>query len=128
MGSAELSDRPVIHDHAAGGGPRGLFSVSGVKYTTAREVAETTLRRAFPNLAAVGEGTDRPAAAELPELPTDGGTEITEEAAATLRAFAADEAVVHLDDLLLRRGSWADDPRRVRDIEGALGNALTRRR
>lgn len=42
-GSAELAVRPVIRDHGARGGPQGLFSVSGVKLTTARLVAEKTL-------------------------------------------------------------------------------------
>jgi len=43
-GSKVPSSRPVIHDHGAHGGPRGLISVSGVKLTTARAVAERTLR------------------------------------------------------------------------------------
>jgi len=42
-GSAELSSREVLIDHNRHGGPKGLFSVSGVKYTTARLVAEKTL-------------------------------------------------------------------------------------
>jgi glycerol-3-phosphate dehydrogenase len=42
-GSPVPASRPVIHDHGSGGGPRGLFSVSGVKLTTARAVAERTL-------------------------------------------------------------------------------------
>jgi glycerol-3-phosphate dehydrogenase len=42
-GSTVPSSRPVIHDHGAHGGPRGLISVSGVKLTTARAVAEKTL-------------------------------------------------------------------------------------
>jgi glycerol-3-phosphate dehydrogenase len=43
-GSKVPSSRPVIHDHGAHGGTRGLISVSGVKLTTARAVAERTLR------------------------------------------------------------------------------------
>jgi glycerol-3-phosphate dehydrogenase len=51
-GSPVPANRPVFHDHGAAGGPEGLFSVSGVKLTTARAVAERTLSRI---LAARGE-------------------------------------------------------------------------
>lgn len=51
-GSVVPASRPVFHDHGAAGGPEGLFSVSGVKLTTARAVAEKTLSRI---LAARGE-------------------------------------------------------------------------
>jgi glycerol-3-phosphate dehydrogenase len=62
-GSAEPSDRPVIHDHGARGGPRGLVSVSGVKFTTARMVAEEALLALYgPELPAyTAAGRSRPA-------------------------------------------------------------------
>lgn len=44
-GSPVPASRPVLHDHGAAGGPEGLFSVSGVKLTTARAVAEKTLAK-----------------------------------------------------------------------------------
>ncbi len=44
-GSHVLAAREVIVHHADQGGPHGLWSVSGVKLTTARLVAEKTLRR-----------------------------------------------------------------------------------
>lgn len=44
-GSSVPASRPVLHDHGAAGGPKGLFSVSGVKLTTARAVAEKTLAK-----------------------------------------------------------------------------------
>jgi glycerol-3-phosphate dehydrogenase len=44
-GSREQASRPVIVDHSRAGGPQGFYSVSGVKYTTARAVAEHTLGR-----------------------------------------------------------------------------------
>jgi glycerol-3-phosphate dehydrogenase len=37
--------RDIIRDHGTRGGPRGLFSVSGVKFTTSRRVAERLVRR-----------------------------------------------------------------------------------
>lgn len=43
-GHADLSDRPSIVNHDAHGGPNGLFSVIGVKYTTARAVAERMIK------------------------------------------------------------------------------------
>ena len=42
-GQSTLTVRPAIWDHGRHGGPQGLFSVSGVKFTTARLVAEKTL-------------------------------------------------------------------------------------
>jgi glycerol-3-phosphate dehydrogenase len=125
---AELSDRPVIHDHGRDdGGPAGLVSVSGVKFTTARDVAERALRRALPALPPVGSDSVRPAAAELPSLVVNDYGELPEPAAEALRRFAADEAVVHTEDLLLRRGAWADDPRRLQGVEDAVRAALRRR-
>jgi len=39
------TDRPAIRHAAEDGGPRGLFYVQGVKYTTARAVAEQTVEQ-----------------------------------------------------------------------------------
>jgi glycerol-3-phosphate dehydrogenase len=77
-GVAEPADRPVIHDHGARGGPRGLVSVSGVKLTTARAVAERALATLYgrPLPALTEAGRQRPPApqprprAELARLAT----------------------------------------------------------
>ncbi|MEM7522389.1 MAG: FAD-dependent oxidoreductase [Pseudomonadota bacterium] len=45
-GGVDLMDRDVIHDHGAAGGPRGLFTAVGVKFTTARRLARRTLANA----------------------------------------------------------------------------------
>jgi glycerol-3-phosphate dehydrogenase len=42
-GSAELTQRPAIVDHGARGGVAGLFTVVGIKYTTARATARKLL-------------------------------------------------------------------------------------
>jgi len=124
-GTADLSDRPMIHDHGGNGGPQGLFSVSGVKYTTARDIAEQTLRRAVAPLAEI-TADDRPTPATLPALAATEDGEVDAELIDALRAFATDEAVVHAEDLLLRRGSWGDDPRHLQPVQRAIDAALTR--
>lgn len=100
-GSGETSSRATIIDHGAQGGPRGLVSVSGVKYTTARREAEKTLRVAFGDrLRPLDPTTDAPPQ-NTParflclddELP----------AAAELQRIVDEESVLHIDDLLLRR-------------------------
>jgi glycerol-3-phosphate dehydrogenase len=44
-GTVEIAHRDVIVDHAEIGGPKGLISLSGIKYTTARHVASKVLDR-----------------------------------------------------------------------------------
>ncbi|MEJ5364721.1 MAG: FAD-dependent oxidoreductase [Desulfosoma sp.] len=44
-GEERLAVREVIIDHGKLGGPDGLYSISGVKFTTARLVAEKTIKR-----------------------------------------------------------------------------------
>ena len=105
-----LASREVIHDHGAAGGPKGLFSVSGVKFTTARLVAQKTLGEGVrPSDASAaartprGRRQQRPSAARASwtaRSPLDGPIE---QVRARLRALAEQEAVLGLDDLLFRR-------------------------
>lgn len=121
-GSERTADRPVLIDHAAAGGPRGLVSVSGVKYTTARLVAEQTLRLTYGSEL---HGID-PARATPPDgvperfLHLDEGPHDPE----TLRRMVEDEAVVHLDDLLLRRVDWTVRPDEALPLADRIAQAL----
>ena len=45
--TATLAKRPVIIDHGDAGGPQGFYSVSGVKFTTSRLVADDLLSGIF---------------------------------------------------------------------------------
>jgi glycerol-3-phosphate dehydrogenase len=127
-GSADLASREAIWDHGATGGPAGLFSVSGVKYTTARLVAEKTLRRllAARGLEMPPPAAPRPEPVDWPtreELERPGGSP-PEELARRVRDLASSEAVLHLDDLMLRRTDWGCDPRRAAELGATAAGLL----
>lgn len=132
-GSEELAVRPKVVDHSTIGGPKGLWSVSGVKYTTARLVAEQTLRGCFRTDGrdlGIRPGTERPdpvmsAEQTLPTPATDGGLQDREH---LVRTIVEEEAVIFMDDLLLRRTDWGTDPtgldRAAETVTELLGRRL----
>lgn len=108
-GEPDMAHVPVLVDHASHSGLGGLISVSGVKWTTARDVAEQTLKLALRGLPAVKHDAAEPACYE-PEALTDmqriaGDVSRLEP---MLKQIKADESVVHLDDLMLRRMDGLD--------------------
>lgn len=114
-GSARLTRRPAVLDHRTVGGPAGLWSVVGIKFTTARRVAQEVLRRIAPTRPASGLPLPGPEVAqrrlERAGFGPDVRPEDREGGLALLGAMVRDEAVVHLEDLLLRRTCLAEDPR-----------------
>ncbi|MFQ5635827.1 MAG: FAD-dependent oxidoreductase [Gammaproteobacteria bacterium] len=106
-----LAVRETIVDHGLGGGPRGMFTVAGIKFTTARSVAEKALNMAFgqadrssADLDADGWRCRKAPAASDFEGPDDIARD------EQLRTLVRDEAVLHLDDLVLRRTALWDTP------------------
>jgi glycerol-3-phosphate dehydrogenase len=121
--SAELSLRPSIVDHAAFGGPDGLWSVSGVMFTTARRVAALVLRRASGRVSSgplPEERLDLAARRERFRFGPDWRPSSDPTGCSILRAMIADESVQHLDDLLFRRTALGDDPRTARALSTSL--------
>jgi glycerol-3-phosphate dehydrogenase len=123
-GSANAAAREVIHDHGTAGGPQGLYSISGVKFTTARAVAAKTLKRIFPEHRPINEAKARP-----PALLDLSGERLTRAACRAgpadlvdvrLRSLVAEESVLTLDDLLLRR---LDSTAIVVDLDAARSQA-----
>ncbi len=113
----KLSKRETIIDHAASGGPKGLFSISGVKFTTSRLVAEKTIEKVFP-----GEKREEPVQAAPADVSDarqsifpfnwlpDKGDEPWKDC---LRNSIHNEWVVHVDDLVFRRTSLGENPERL---------------
>jgi glycerol-3-phosphate dehydrogenase len=120
------ASKSVVHRHADGGGPTGLVSVSGVKYTTARRLAEEALQALFHSepLPPIGPGS-RPSPASWPtpeEIQLSGAEDPA--LAARLHTLATEESVVHLDDLLLRRTDLGLDPVRGQPAAAAVARLL----
>jgi glycerol-3-phosphate dehydrogenase len=114
----KLAKREVIVRHRDHGGPAGLFSVSGVKYTTSRLVAEKAMRRVFPGRPG-REPQAPPAEANSGRwffaydwMPGAADAEVL----ASLRTLIEEEAVVHLDDLILRRTGLGENRRRIGEL------------
>lgn len=103
-GSNVLTKREVIVDHGAKGGPNGLYSICGIKFTTARLVAEKIWGMI---------GAKRPDLQAKPKpMPILNHSQyesgpITKEKMQQLHA--QDSSIVHLDDFILRRSSlWEE--------------------
>ena len=109
-GGTKLSSREVIFNHGKKGGVEGFYSVAGVKFTTSRLVASRTLRQIFPS-----KKRDEPALKSdfsVGQYEYDWWPTEDESWLMALREIVENESVVHLDDLLFRRTSLADNPER----------------
>lgn len=110
-GSEALATRDILWDHAAHGGPAGLFSLTGIKFTTARLTAERLLRmicrrqgRSLPPYRDEGPPAMRPR-----HSPADFARLVRERpdaAAACIEGIIRAESVVYFEDLVLRRLDW----------------------
>ena len=123
-GSAELALRERIAGHERCGGPGGLFSVVGIKYTTARDVAHQALRALAPKARRgrtprYERPTRPPGLDSIPALRLDEFLDLcaTDRGAAAsfVRRLLDEEAVQTIDDLVMRRMDWGLDPLRARD-------------
>jgi len=124
-GGTTLTKREVIFDHGRNGGPQGLYSVAGIKFTTARKVAGKTLSMIFQEEKGRDGHGRRRETEDAPEndesvrgmydfdwYPRDGDPCWKDQ----LRRIVAEESVLHLDDLMIRRTSLGDNPARAMKI------------
>ena len=113
--SGKLSKRPATIDHSEKGGPEGLYSLSGVKFTTSRLVAEKTIKKIFPEKTpdtynSIFTGND-----DTPDITFEYDQPVDKKNIEILRRIVEEESVVHLSDLVFRRTSLGENPRRALD-------------
>jgi glycerol-3-phosphate dehydrogenase len=121
-GGEGIATRPTFHDHGRTGGPLGLFTIAGVKFTTAPVVAARTLRAAgFRGRHSVVQ-VPRPPARAMPDAVGFRHTlaRARGEALDWLRTIVAEESVLSTEDFLRRRTDWVLDPRDERELECLL--------
>ncbi len=111
-GSDRLAVREVILDHSERGGPKGFFSVSGVKFTTARLVAEKTLKKIFGNNLKLQspDGRKPVSLTERGVLDLANSMVLSNGLKKVLIKIIEEESVIHLDDLVIRRSTLGDKP------------------
>jgi glycerol-3-phosphate dehydrogenase len=108
-----MTKREKIFDHSSNGGPRGLYSISGIKFTTSRLVAEKTLNIIFPKVKKI------PHEKILEQIKNKyisfeyNWDNPNEEDLSQLKEIVENESVLHLSDLVLRRTSLGDHPERA---------------
>jgi glycerol-3-phosphate dehydrogenase len=125
-GTAKLAVRPIVWEHAREGGPQGLVSVSGVKFTTARLVAEKTvaiLERRLGRRQVTGDAGRPPLAGGI-DFDDPGVGPLGPEALAAVRRIARDEAVLTVDDFLFRRTNWGIVERDLNGLRRRVAAAL----
>jgi glycerol-3-phosphate dehydrogenase len=111
-GTTRLSTRAQIKDHQTSQ-LRGLFSISGVKFTTSRWVAEQTINIAFPEhryqqkqpIHRIQKACQNDILQSLTSIK-----EIDESYLSSLHTVVLSESVQSLDDLILRRTCMGDNP------------------
>ncbi len=105
-----LAERPGVTDHGAAGGTRGMFSLEGVKYTTARAVAEHVVDRVVAELG-IAAPACRTARVRVDEALGDLGAPLESRAREAVRS----EMAVRLSDVVLRRTTLGDPPGPARE-------------
>lgn len=122
-GADVANDKPVVVDHTEYGGPTGLISVSGVKYTTARRLAQRVVGLLpGPPVAPLEDVRCDECISQVPgygELTL--GPAITDQ----MRKIVENEAVVSADDLIMRRTGLWQDPVSVLDHWDVIADAMS---
>ncbi len=127
QGSVQLQDEPVIMHHAQRGGLEGLYSVSGVKFTTARSTAESVIAQLM-----VKHGKKSASVRTFPQRPSPNPYRLNTadvncvENQQLVAQLIASESPHYVEDLLLRRTSLALNTEQARRFEQQLAIALPR--
>lgn len=123
LGSIQLTSRGVILNHGSIGGPEGLYSISGIKFTTARRVAQKLLERIFSKNSRFKQ-KEKPSSSKNLKFCEAGANPIInckinnneQICKEQLEKIVQEESVQHLDDLIFRRSDIWEEAKHAREI------------
>jgi glycerol-3-phosphate dehydrogenase len=107
----KLSKRETIINHSKNGGPQGLYSLAGIKFTTSRLVAEKTIKKIVSDKVSVSYENIFPKTDSKDTFFPYAWMPKNEEDLKPLVDIIKKEKVFHLSDLILRRTSLGDNPK-----------------
>jgi glycerol-3-phosphate dehydrogenase len=133
LGTVDLLKREVIVNHADQGGPRGFYSISGVKFTTSHLVAKKTIKQIFfKNEKTKVSSDDFFRKSENEKFPR-GIFDLEnfrlyhkEDWKKELMSLKEDESVRNFDDLIFRRTNLWENPEITDIIFRHIGNHFRR--
>lgn len=125
-GGTQLTKRAVIYDHGNNDGPKGLYSISGIKFTTSRKEAERLLLHILGK--SCHQKQNRPVSNYSSEvvctdydwMPKTGDSIWKQQLIDIIR----NESVLHTDDLIYRRTGIGDNPERVEALKETITEIL----
>jgi len=130
--SDQIAKKSIIINHQEHGGPAGLYSVSGVKFTTSRLVAEETLKVAFPTADAAHFNDDDIASfvnGRSDKFIFDKSDTVDiDKLFSKCKEIIAEESVIYDEDLLFRRTNlWEFDDTAIHDLIKMIRKSLLSR-
>ncbi len=112
----KLSKRETIINHFENGGPQGLYSLAGIKFTTSRLVAEKTIKKIITDKGGISYDNIFPKTDSKDAFFPYDWMPKNEEDLKPLVDIIKKEKVFHLSDLILRRTSLGDNPKNAIEI------------
>jgi glycerol-3-phosphate dehydrogenase len=127
-GSTDLTAREVIINHGDSGGLTGLFSVTGIKFTTARKVGERAVNEMLGSSAGSLENAHLDnSISPATEWLLDGARVADLDPARAegmIREVAREESAINATDFCLRRTNWAFSAPDFSKLEHLAARAL----
>jgi glycerol-3-phosphate dehydrogenase len=128
--TTSLTAREAIVNHARSGGLRGLYSVTGIKFTTARKVGERAVNEILNARRPASLGEEIPPISQATGFLLDGARVATMndvDALRLIREVAGAESALCAQDFCLRRTNWIFTAPDFEQLERLAARALTPR-
>jgi glycerol-3-phosphate dehydrogenase len=110
-GTTQLSTQAYLKHHGQSSSHLGLYSISGVKFTTSRRVAAALISQIFPNHPYQNQSDVNPIQTFSRDFTLNSDQPLQDDTFSShLKQILTTESVQYLDDFILRRTNLGDHP------------------